>query len=163
MRCWRSPIPVARQVVWGLVMVTGAGTVLTVANLAIRGLGAPFAVKLSSRPATDCLYAWTRYPMVLCNLRLVPVTRVVACVARGRSLACGERLPRLDLLCEAIRGAGTGDSFWRVLCGLPGENAVPVAENKTRLSLFASKGGPSKKQAVVNLRVAAVVVVGAVG
>jgi protein-S-isoprenylcysteine O-methyltransferase Ste14 len=55
-------------VVWGLVMVSGAGAVLTVANLAIRGLGAPFAVKLSSRLATDYLYKWTRNPMVLCTL-----------------------------------------------------------------------------------------------
>ncbi|MGD0666072.1 MAG: isoprenylcysteine carboxylmethyltransferase family protein [Bryobacteraceae bacterium] len=61
-------IPVIRQVVWGLVMVSGAGAVLTVANLAIRGLGAPFAVKLSSRLATDYLYKWTRNPMVLCTL-----------------------------------------------------------------------------------------------
>jgi protein-S-isoprenylcysteine O-methyltransferase Ste14 len=60
-------IPVARQAVWALVMVTGAGTVLTVANLAMRGLGAPFAVKLSSRLATDYLYAWTRNPMILCT------------------------------------------------------------------------------------------------
>jgi len=60
-------IPVVRQMVWGLVMVTGAGTVLTVANLAIRGLGLPFALKLSSRLATDYLYQWTRNPMVLCT------------------------------------------------------------------------------------------------
>jgi protein-S-isoprenylcysteine O-methyltransferase Ste14 len=60
-------IPVVRQAIWGLVMVTSAGTALTVANLAIRGLGAPFTVKLSSRLATDYLYAWTRNPMVLCT------------------------------------------------------------------------------------------------
>jgi|SRR5208283_2889935 len=58
-------IPVLRQVVWGLAMVTGAGAALAVANLAIRGLGAPFAIKLSSRLATGYLYTWTRNPMVL--------------------------------------------------------------------------------------------------
>ena len=60
-------IPVVRQLVWGMVMVTGAGSVLTVINLAIRGLGLPFALKLSSRLATDYLYRWTRNPMVLCS------------------------------------------------------------------------------------------------
>ncbi len=41
---------------------------LSVVNLALRGLGAPFAVKISSRLATDWMYSWTRNPMVLCTL-----------------------------------------------------------------------------------------------
>ncbi len=51
-----------------LVFLTGILTVLTVLNLAIRGLGAPFAAKLSSRLATDWMYAWTRNPMGLCTM-----------------------------------------------------------------------------------------------
>jgi len=61
-------VPVLAQISWALVTVTGAGTLMTVLNLALRGLGAPFAVKLSSRLATDWMYAWTRNPMVLCTL-----------------------------------------------------------------------------------------------
>jgi protein-S-isoprenylcysteine O-methyltransferase Ste14 len=48
--------------------VTGFAAFLTVLNLAVRGLGAPFAVKLSSRLATDWTYGWTRNPMLLCSL-----------------------------------------------------------------------------------------------
>jgi len=51
-----------------LSVVTGVATLLTVLNLAPRGLGAPFAVKLSSRLATDWMYSWTRNPMLLCTL-----------------------------------------------------------------------------------------------
>jgi protein-S-isoprenylcysteine O-methyltransferase Ste14 len=49
-----------------LVCLTGTATALTVVNLGARGLGAPFAVKLSSRLATDWMYSWTRNPMLLC-------------------------------------------------------------------------------------------------
>jgi protein-S-isoprenylcysteine O-methyltransferase Ste14 len=38
---------------------------MTVVNLALRGLGAPFAIALSRRLASDWMYAWTRNPMVL--------------------------------------------------------------------------------------------------
>jgi len=65
------PIPVPHQVSLALAIVTGAVTFLTVLNLAVRGLGAPFAVKLSSRLATDWMYAWTRNPMLLCSLTLL--------------------------------------------------------------------------------------------
>ena len=41
---------------------------LTVANLALRGLGAPFDIVLSRRLATDWMYTWTRNPMVLATL-----------------------------------------------------------------------------------------------
>jgi protein-S-isoprenylcysteine O-methyltransferase Ste14 len=43
-------------------------TILTVVNLAVRGLGAPFAIALSRRLATDWMYRWTRNPMVLAVL-----------------------------------------------------------------------------------------------
>jgi protein-S-isoprenylcysteine O-methyltransferase Ste14 len=49
-------------------MVTGIAAALTVLNLAIRGLGAPFAIALTRRLAADWMYAWTRNPMVLLSL-----------------------------------------------------------------------------------------------
>ena len=49
-------------------ILTGAATLLTVVNLALRGLGAPFAIALSKKLAVDWLYAWTRNPMVLAAL-----------------------------------------------------------------------------------------------
>jgi protein-S-isoprenylcysteine O-methyltransferase Ste14 len=51
-----------------LVVITGTAALLTVINLALRGLGAPFAIALSKRLAVDWLYAWTRNPMVLATL-----------------------------------------------------------------------------------------------
>jgi len=57
-----------RALGFALFVITGAITALTVLNLAIRGLGAPFAAKLSSRLATDWMYAWTRNPMLLATL-----------------------------------------------------------------------------------------------
>ena len=67
----RSPgiaVPVPQPVGLALFGVTGFATFLTVLNLAVRGFGAPFAAKLSSRLATDWMYAWTRNPMLLCSL-----------------------------------------------------------------------------------------------
>jgi protein-S-isoprenylcysteine O-methyltransferase Ste14 len=61
------PQPLGQALVW----FTGVATALTVVNLAVRGLGAPFAAKLSSRLATDWMYAWTRNPMLLCTLALL--------------------------------------------------------------------------------------------
>jgi protein-S-isoprenylcysteine O-methyltransferase Ste14 len=61
-------VPVPRPVGLALFVVTGFATFLTVLKLAVRGFGAPFAAKLSSRLATDCMYAWTRNPMGLCTL-----------------------------------------------------------------------------------------------
>jgi protein-S-isoprenylcysteine O-methyltransferase Ste14 len=67
-----SAIPVPPQVGLVLVVVTGGlATLLTVLNLAWRGLGAPFAAKLSTRLATDWMYAWTRNPMLLSTLALL--------------------------------------------------------------------------------------------
>jgi protein-S-isoprenylcysteine O-methyltransferase Ste14 len=63
---WRGVVLlVPRRIATILVYFTGAVAGLTVVNLALRGLGAPFAVALSRRLATDWLYARTRNPMVL--------------------------------------------------------------------------------------------------
>jgi protein-S-isoprenylcysteine O-methyltransferase Ste14 len=63
---WKLPIPVEIGLL--LVIVTGAATLLTMVNLALKGLGAPFAIELSRKLAADWLYAWTRNPMVLAGL-----------------------------------------------------------------------------------------------
>jgi protein-S-isoprenylcysteine O-methyltransferase Ste14 len=65
---WLLPVPTEIGLV--LVIVTGGVTLLTVINLAVKGLGAPFAVALSRKLAVDWLYAWTRNPMVLALLAL---------------------------------------------------------------------------------------------
>jgi protein-S-isoprenylcysteine O-methyltransferase Ste14 len=68
-RSWpEEKLPIPPEI--GLVLVVLSGTVLaaTVANLAWKGLGAPFAVALSRRLATDWMYAYTRNPMVLATL-----------------------------------------------------------------------------------------------
>lgn len=62
------PVPTGIGLV--LVMITGGATLLVVLNLAVKGLGAPFAVALSRKLAVDWLYAWTRNPMVLTVLAL---------------------------------------------------------------------------------------------
>lgn len=49
-----------------LTALTAVAVLFTVLNLAIRGLGAPWAISLSKRLATDWLYARTRNPMLLC-------------------------------------------------------------------------------------------------
>jgi protein-S-isoprenylcysteine O-methyltransferase Ste14 len=64
-------LPIPQQVGQALVWLTGIATFLTVLNLALRGVGAPFAAKLSSRLATNWIYAWTRNPMLLCTLALL--------------------------------------------------------------------------------------------
>jgi protein-S-isoprenylcysteine O-methyltransferase Ste14 len=63
---WVLPVPT--QIGLWLVIVTGAASLLTVANLGLKGLGAPFAIALSRKLAVDWLYAWTRNPMVLAVL-----------------------------------------------------------------------------------------------
>lgn len=60
---WVIPLP--PEVGLTLMIVTGALVLFAMANLALRGLGAPFAVALSRQLAMDWLYAWTRNPMVL--------------------------------------------------------------------------------------------------
>ncbi len=66
---WRGLIlPVPHVVAAFVVCATGATGLLTVLNLALRGLGAPFAIALSRRLATHWLYSHTRNPMVLATL-----------------------------------------------------------------------------------------------
>lgn len=67
----RGVLPVPELPGRVLVWAAAIATAFTVLNLAIRGLGAPFAAKLSSRLATDWMYAWTRNPMLLCTLALL--------------------------------------------------------------------------------------------
>ena len=63
---WVLPVPTEIGLV--LVVITGAACLLTVVNLALKGLGAPFAIALSRKLAVDWLYARTRNPMVLAAL-----------------------------------------------------------------------------------------------
>ena len=66
---WRGLIvPIPHLVAAFFLYATSAVVLLTVLNLALRGLGAPFAVALSRRLATDWLYSRTRNPMVLATL-----------------------------------------------------------------------------------------------
>ncbi|CAG0985368.1 hypothetical protein ANAEL_01990 [Anaerolineales bacterium] len=63
---WVLPVP--SEVGLVLVIITAAAFFLVVANLALKGLGAPFAIALSKKLAMDWFYAWTRNPMVLAGL-----------------------------------------------------------------------------------------------
>ena len=66
---WPGPaLPFPRSGSLVLLWVTGVAAVLSVVNLAIIGLGAPFAPILSQRLATSWLYRWTRNPMGLGTL-----------------------------------------------------------------------------------------------
>jgi protein-S-isoprenylcysteine O-methyltransferase Ste14 len=63
---WALPVP--SGIGLALVIITGAAFLLTVANLALKGFGAPFFIALSRKLAADWLYAWTRNPMLLAAL-----------------------------------------------------------------------------------------------
>jgi protein-S-isoprenylcysteine O-methyltransferase Ste14 len=63
---WVLPVP--SGIGLALVIITGAASLLTVINLALKGFGAPFFIALSRKLATDWMYAWTRNPMVLAVL-----------------------------------------------------------------------------------------------
>ncbi len=63
-----TAIPFPRQISSWILMVSGTAAVLSVANFAIRGMGAPWAIKLSSRLASDYMYRWTRNPMGFSSL-----------------------------------------------------------------------------------------------
>ncbi len=69
---WRLPLP--PELGWALMLPTGIAVLLTIGNLALRGLGAPFAISLSRRLATDWMYAWTRNLMVLSLLAFLVST-----------------------------------------------------------------------------------------
>lgn len=66
---WSIPIP--KGIGLSLVIITGAAFLIVVANLALKGLGAPFFISLSQKLAVDWFYAWTRNPMVLAGLALL--------------------------------------------------------------------------------------------
>jgi protein-S-isoprenylcysteine O-methyltransferase Ste14 len=61
-------IPLPRDISYFFLLATGAFVTATVLNLAIQGLGAPFAVALSKKVADGWLYSRTRNPMVLGTL-----------------------------------------------------------------------------------------------
>jgi protein-S-isoprenylcysteine O-methyltransferase Ste14 len=63
---WVLPVP--KVIGFTLVIITGAICILVVANLALKGLGAPFYIALSKKLVADWFYAWTRNPMVLAAL-----------------------------------------------------------------------------------------------
>ena len=63
---WVLPVP--SEIGLALVIITGAAFLLTVANLALKGFGAPFFIALSRKLAADWFYGWTRNPMVLAVL-----------------------------------------------------------------------------------------------
>jgi len=66
---WRGiNLPVPHVVAALLCCATGAAALLSVLTLALRGFGAPFAIALSERLATDWLYSRSRNPMVLTTL-----------------------------------------------------------------------------------------------
>lgn len=60
---WSLPFP--RVLAVPLLTLTSICTLITVLNLALSGLGAPFAIALSRRLANRWMYAWTRNPMVV--------------------------------------------------------------------------------------------------
>jgi protein-S-isoprenylcysteine O-methyltransferase Ste14 len=63
---WLIPIP--SWLGLGLMAIGGLFLITVILNLAIKGLGAPFAVSLTRLVATEWMYAWTRNPMVLSGL-----------------------------------------------------------------------------------------------
>ena len=66
---WTIPIPPGVGLV--LAIISGAAFLLVVANLALKGLGAPFALALSEKLASEWMYAWSRNPMLLAGLALL--------------------------------------------------------------------------------------------
>lgn len=51
-----------------LMLIAGLAILVVIINLAIKGLGAPFAVAFTRMVATEWMYAWTRNPMILSAL-----------------------------------------------------------------------------------------------
>lgn len=60
-----APVAISRSITAPMLKIFGVFAILTVLNLAIRGLGLPFAAVLSHRLASDWLYAQSRNPMLL--------------------------------------------------------------------------------------------------
>ena len=68
---WRGwVLPISSEIGLVLVIISGAAFLLIVANLALKGFGAPFFIALSRKLAADWLYSWTRNPMALAALAL---------------------------------------------------------------------------------------------
>lgn len=65
-RIWQLPVPTSIGLF--LVRITSLIAFLAVLNLALRGLGAPFAIHLTEKLARDWLYKYTRNPMGLASL-----------------------------------------------------------------------------------------------
>jgi protein-S-isoprenylcysteine O-methyltransferase Ste14 len=63
---WAIPLP--REIGLAVMVVAAPVLLSTVVNLALQGLGAPFAIALTRRLATSWLYGWTRNPMFLSAL-----------------------------------------------------------------------------------------------
>lgn len=51
-----------------LMLIGGLAVLFVIFNLAIKGLGAPFAVSFTRVVAAEWMYAWTRNPMVVSAL-----------------------------------------------------------------------------------------------
>ena len=64
-------IPVPGVIGLTLTIITGSVFIMTVANLAIKGSGAPFFIALSRKLTTGWMYSRTRNPMVLAGLALL--------------------------------------------------------------------------------------------
>lgn len=60
--------PIPRLLGILIMLISGIVLVVVIVNLALKGLGAPFAALLTRQVVTDWLYAWTRNPMVLSAL-----------------------------------------------------------------------------------------------
>lgn len=65
------PFGFPRTLAFAMVLIAALALAATVANLALRGRGAPFAVALTSRLASAELYAVCRNPMVAAGLGLL--------------------------------------------------------------------------------------------
>lgn len=66
-------IPLPRYISQFFLLALGVFVTATILNLAIQGLGAPFAVVLSKKLANRWLYSRTRNPMLLGTLLLIVV------------------------------------------------------------------------------------------
>lgn len=62
------PVPLAPWLGLVVMLLSGLILLLVVFNLALKGLGAPFAIALTRLVVTDWMYAWTRNPMVVSAL-----------------------------------------------------------------------------------------------
>jgi protein-S-isoprenylcysteine O-methyltransferase Ste14 len=61
-------LPIAPELGMAVAVAGSLGVVAAMLNLALQGLGAPWAIALSRRVATGGVYRWTRNPMVLSAL-----------------------------------------------------------------------------------------------